>query len=107
MLSGGLVGLNVDYQSLQSLGQVVVPTVLVCTGFVIINIILAIVLHKTCGMSITTGMLASSAGGASEAALVAADFGADPATVSALQITRLVCTTAFYPVIVETLYLFL
>ncbi|MBQ1525204.1 MAG: AbrB family transcriptional regulator, partial [Firmicutes bacterium] len=45
--------------------------------------------------------LSSSAGGASESALVAPDFGADPAIVSVLQVTRLVCVTAFYPVLVK------
>lgn len=104
MLSGALIGTNMTYQSLINLKAAIIPALIICCGFVCVNIILAIVLHKTCKMPIATAMLSSSAGGATEAALVAQDFGADPATVSVLQISRMVCTTAFYPLVVKLIY---
>lgn len=100
ILSGALIGTNMTYESLINLKAALVPALIICCGFVCINIIIAIILSKTCKMSLATAMLSSSAGGATESALVAMDFGADPAIVSVLQISRMVCTTAFYPIVV-------
>lgn len=105
ILSGSLIGLNMTYESLIRIKSALIPALIICCGFVIINVLLAFVIHKTCGIRMSTAMLASSAGGASESALVAQDFGASPAIVSVLQVTRLVCTTAFYPVIVKFILL--
>ena len=90
--------------TLGNLKKALIPAVLITMGFVLINVLIAMIISKTCKIDIATAMLSSSAGGASESALVAEDFGADPAIVTVLQITRLVCTTAFYPVIVKLLY---
>ena len=104
MMSGALIGVTVTYESLGNLKKALLPAVLITMGFVLINVLIAMIISKTCKIDIATAMLSSSAGGASESALVAEDFGADPAIVTVLQITRLVCTTAFYPVIVKLLY---
>ena len=107
ILSGALIGTSVTYDSLATLRTLVVPAVFICCGFVIINIILAFLLHKLCKLELATAMLSSSAGGATEAALSAPDFGADPSVVSVLQISRMVCTTTFYPLLVQAVYQFL
>ncbi len=104
MFSGALIGVKVTYESLLNIKAALIPAVFICVGFVIVNIVLAVVLNKTCRMNITTAMLSSSAGGATENALVAADFGADPGVVTVMQITRLICTTVFYPIVVKTMY---
>ena len=51
-----------------------------------------------------TAFLSSAVGGATEAALAAPDLDADPSVVSVLQISRMVCTTSFYPLLVQALY---
>ena len=107
IFSGALIGTSVTYESLVNLRKVIVPAIFLCCGFVLINQILARVLHKVCKIDLVTAMLSSSAGGASESALVAADFGADPSIVSVLQISRMLCTTSFYPIVVQLLYQFL
>ena len=104
ILSGALVGSTVTRDSLLRLREVLVPAVFICCGFVCINIILGLLLHKLCRIDIATAFLSSSAGGATEAALVAPDLDADPSVVSVLQISRLVCTTAFYPLLVQAVY---
>ncbi len=101
MMSGALIGVTVTYESLNHLKMAMLPAVFITIGFVVINILITMIISRTCKIDIATAMLSSSAGGATEAALVALDFGADPAVVTVLQITRLVCTTAFYPVIVK------
>jgi len=106
MLSGALIGTSVTMESTHRLAGVIVPALLICCGFVVIIIILAVVLHKVCKLDFATAMLSSSAGGATEAALTALDFNADPSVVSVLQITRMVCTTSFYPILVQLLYLY-
>lgn len=107
MLSGSLIGLSMTYDSLVHLKAALVPALLACFGFVIVNVILALVLYKTCKMDIVTAMLSSSAGGATEAALVADEFGGDSCTISVLQIARAICTPIFYPIAVKFLYHFL
>lgn len=107
ILSGALIGTSVTYSSLAMLQTMVIPAVFICTGFVLINILLAILLHKFCKLDLATAMLSSSAGGATEASLSAPDFGADPSVVSVLQISRMVCTTTFYPLLVQAVYQFL
>lgn len=106
ILSGALIGTSVTMDSLIKLRSVALPALFICVGFVVINIILAVLLHKLCRLDFATAMLSSSAGGATEAALSAPDFDADPSVVSVLQITRMVCTTSFYPILVQLLYLY-
>ena len=84
-----------------------VPALFVCCGFVLINILLALLLHMVCKLDIATAVLSSATGGATEAALSAPDLDADPSVVSVLQISRMVCTTSFYPLLVQLLYQFL
>ncbi len=101
MMSGALIGVTVTDDSLQNLRLVMLPSLFIVLGFVVINVIIALIISRSCGIDIATAMLSSSAGGATEAALVAPDFGADPAIVTVLQITRMVCTIAFYPILVK------
>lgn len=107
ILSGALIGTSVTADSLSKLQTVLVPAVFVCCGFVLINMILAFLLHKMCKLDMATAVLSSAAGGATEAALSAPDLDADPSVVSVLQISRMVCTTAFYPLLVQVVYQFL
>ena len=104
ILSGALIGVSVTADSLTSLRAVLVQALFVCCGFVLINILLAFLLHKVCKLDMATAVLASAAGGATEAALTAPDLDADPSVVSVLQISRMVCTTSFYPLLVQLLY---
>ena len=104
VLSGALIGTTVTRESLVQLRQVMVPAIFICCGFVLINIILGLLLHKLCRMDMATAFLSSAAGGATEAALAAPDLDADPSVVSVLQISRMVCTTSFYPLLVQMVY---
>ena len=104
ILSGALIGTSVTQDSLLRLKSVLLPAVLICCGFVAINMILALLLRKVCKLDMATAVLSSAAGGATEAALTAPDLDADPSVVSVLQISRMVCTTAFYPLLVQLVY---
>lgn len=104
ILSGALIGISVTAESLSRLRSVLLPALFVCCGFVLINLVLALVLHRVCGLDMATAVLSSAAGGATEAALTAPDLDADPSVVSVLQISRLVCTTSFYPLLVQLVY---
>lgn len=104
ILSGALIGTTVTRDSLVQLRAVLLPAALVCCGFVCINIVLGLLLHRLCKLDIATAFLSSAAGGATEAALAAPDLDADPAVVSVLQISRMVCTTSFYPILVQLVY---
>ena len=104
ILSGALIGTSVTYDSLSKLKSVLLPAVFICCGFVLINLILAFLLRKICKLDVATAVLSSAAGGATEAALVAPDLDADPSVVSVLQISRMICTTACYPLLVQVLY---
>ena len=101
ILSGSLIGLNMTYESLMRIKAALIPAIFVCISFVLLNILLAFVIHRSSGLDMPTAMLSSSAGGATESALVAMDFGARPAIVSVLQVTRLACTTAIYPMLAK------
>lgn len=104
ILSGALIGTTVTRDSLVELRAVLLPAVILCCGFVCINIVLGLLLHKLCKLDMATAFLSSAVGGATEAALAAPDLDADPAVVSVLQISRMVCTTSFYPLLVQALY---
>ena len=104
ILSGALIGTSVTYGSLAKLKTVLLPAVLLCCGFVLINLVLAMLLRKVCKLDMATAVLSSAAGGATEAALVATDLDADPSVVSVLQISRMVFTTALYPILVQFVY---
>ncbi len=103
ILSGSLIGLNMNAASLESLKSAVIPALLIVVGFTIINITLAVILSRSTGMDIVTAMMSSSAGGATEFALLAPDFNADAPTVSVLQLARLTITVALFPIIIKIL----
>ncbi len=107
ILSGALIGTSVTYDSLAKLKTVLLPALFICCGFVVINLVLALLLRKFCKLDMATAVLSSAAGGATEAALVAPDLDADPSVVSVLQISRMVFTTAFYPLLVQFVHQFL
>ena len=107
ILSGALIGTTVTRDSLVELRAVLIPAAILCCGFVCINIVLGLLLHKLCRLDMATAFLSSAVGGATEAALAAPDLDADPSVVSVLQISRMVCTTSFYPLLVQALYQFL
>ena len=104
ILSGALIGTTVTRDSLVELRSVLLPAAILCCGFVCINIVLGLLLHKLCKLDMATAFLSSAVGGATEAALAAPDLDADPSVVSVLQISRMVCTTSFYPLLVQALY---
>lgn len=104
ILSGALIGTTVTRDSLVELRSVQLPAAILCCGFVCINIVLGLLLHKLCKLDMATAFLSSAVGGATEAALAAPDLDADPSVVSVLQISRMVCTTSFYPLLVQALY---
>lgn len=103
ILSGALIGSSVNENSIRMLRDLVLPVALICVGFTIISICMAMVLYKVCHMDLSTAMLSCIVGGASEITLIAGEFHAEVPTVVVLQIMRMVCTTLFYPFIVKVL----
>lgn len=103
ILCGALIGVSVTYESIRTLKLLILPALIICIGFILVGLVLAVILHKTCKMDMPTAMLSCIAGGASEISLIAGDFDADAPTVAILQISRMVCTTLFYPILVKLL----
>lgn len=99
--AGALIGESVSRESVISLRQAIIPAIILMIGLFIIILLLSFVLYKTSDLDFTTALFSCAPGGASDLALIAEDFGANPPKVSIIQTMRVVCVVIFYPTAIQ------
>ncbi len=105
--AGTLIGEGITIAAVLSLRTAILPAIILLIGFIILTLTMGFILYKTSDLDIVTAFFACAPGGASDISLMAGDFGADTPKVTVIQLIRVVCVIAFYPIIIHLLTLFM
>lgn len=96
-MSGALLGHAIGKKDVLKLKAMWKPALFLIVALITLNISLGLALHKLCDLNLATAMFSSAPGGVSDMALIADELGADSATVSLLQLSRLIGIFLVYP----------
>jgi len=94
---GLVTGMRITPQFVEQLGTLLIPAMVVTVIMLIGCTLLAVVLYKTSGWSLTTCLLSVAPAGMNQIVPLAEDLGADPLTASVFHIARIVGIVTFYP----------
>ncbi len=103
LLTGCLIGSTITITALIGLKHAIIPALIIVLGFIGVTLILGFILSRTTDLDLATALFACAPGGATDLALIAEDFGAHPATVSIIQLPRLISVIFLYPIVVQLL----
>jgi len=97
VVSGCCIGYSVDQEQLLSMGQLVIPAMVLCLGYAVCCVCAGLLSSKLCKLDLREAMLTLSPAGATEMALIAADLGVESPNLVVLQICRLVGVLMIFP----------
>lgn len=97
ILAGSLVGSSVTPDTIAHLGSIVGPLICMIVMYMAVNALFSIIASRTGMLDMKSALFASSPGGASDMALIAADFGADLTKIGVMQIARAAYAAAIMP----------
>lgn len=97
VLAGSLVGATVTPDTIAHLGGLVGPLVIMFVMYMLVNFIFSVIASKTGMLDMRSALFASSPGGASDMALIAADLGADLTKIAVLQLVRAAYAAGLMP----------
>ena len=100
-LNGIIIGLRFQLAELALLNGAFVTIMFLTTGWLALNIILGILLHKWGKLPLKVSMLAASAGGMTDMGLIAEEMGANSTQVVVLQLSRVISVICLYPPIIK------
>lgn len=107
LLTGGLIGQTITIAALSGLSRALFPAFIIVIGFILITLVLGSILSKATDLDLATALFACAPGGATDLALISEDFGAHPATVSIIQLPRVIGVIFLYPIAVQFLLPFI
>lgn len=97
VLAGSLVGSTVTPETISHLGTLVGPLVIMFAMYMLLNFLFSLIASRTGMLDMRSALFASSPGGASDMALIAADLGADLTKIAVLQIFRAAYAAGIMP----------
>lgn len=100
VLSGAYIGCGITRSDLLELRYLLLPAVLILTGYFLNSFLTGYLLHTLFGYSRKTAMLIATPAGASDMALIAADLGVTNKEVIELHIMRMVIVISVFPQII-------
>lgn len=103
ILAGVYIGVSVSRETLRSMGDLLLPTLLMLIGIVIFSLLSGYIVCKAVKIDVTTSLLAASPCGVTELALLSEELGADTATVSIVQVARFVIVVVTFPLMLSAI----
>lgn len=98
VVSGCCIGAGIKKEQILQVGQMIVPAVALCLGYVLCCVVMGCVISRVFRMDLRGSMLSLSPAGATEMALIAADLGVPNSTnLVVLQICRLLGAVVVFP----------
>lgn len=108
VISGCCIGSSITRAQVLQMGQLALPVVVLCLGYIVCCIGIGLLVSRLFRVQLREAMLTMSPAGASEMALIAADFGLENSTnLVVLQICRLVGVLVIFPQIFQVIVLIL
>lgn len=96
---GAFIGLKVNRSSVRLLWELPLPAAVISVGMFLLSLLGGVVLSLTTDFSLATSLLGATTGGIAEMALLAMSFGADTASVTLLQVIRLLTAILATPIV--------
>lgn len=106
IVAGSYLGTLLTVSGLRSMGQLVVPIVIVVVGYTVNCFATGRLESRLLGYGRKEGMLIASPAGASDMALIIEDLGVDNTDVIIMQVVRAIVVMAVFPQIVNAICLF-
>ena len=103
MFAGALIGCTVGRTQIVQMLELRLVVVIAVTSFILLDLIAAAVIHRTCRMDIITVLFSCAPGGLTDMSLIAEEMGANSLTVAGMHTARLVSIVALYPLVIHVL----
>lgn len=97
LLSGALIGRTMTMDMILDIPKLILPTMVLMTGYVLTNLLLSWLMKKTGKIDYLSAMFASSPGGASDMALIASELGGESPKIAIMHIVRLLACYTIFP----------
>lgn len=97
VLAGSLVGSTVTPETIAHLSTIIGPLIIMMIMYMLVNFTFSLIVSKAGLLDMRSALFASSPGGASDMALIAADLGADLTKIASLQIPRAIYAAGLMP----------
>ena len=101
LCAGLTIGTGITMSDIVNLKYVFIPTIIMLTGFVTLNIGLSILISKTKKVDLTTALFATSPAGVSDMALIAMDVGGDAPKIASMQLVRMLSAVSIFPIVIK------
>ncbi|MDR7871564.1 MAG: AbrB family transcriptional regulator [Tissierellaceae bacterium] len=101
VLAGTYVGSGIVYSDLLEIKFILLPAIVLVTGYAITCICVGTFICRKFNMPIKDAMLACTPAGASDMALIASDIGVKSADVIVIQVIRMVVVVSIFPQIIR------
>jgi membrane AbrB-like protein len=101
LLAGAFIGCTVTKEDLRRLRHIWRPALLLLSVYMVVNIGLGLMIYVISPLDLITSLFSVVPGGISEVPLIAADMGAQPAKVAALQFVRSLVCTGLFPAMIN------
>ncbi len=95
--NGALIGTKLMAGQLLLLQSILPPVAAVTAGWIGLNVLLGLLLHRTGRLSLETALFAAAPGGMGDMGLIAAEMGGNSVQVMALQLCRVISVIAVCP----------
>lgn len=103
ILAGAVIGTNITLDGLMRMKDALVPALCIVGGFVLMNILVGLLVHRISDLDLLTSFFCCCPGGMSDVILIADEYGADTPRLTLVQLSRCVCAMSFFPTIVYLL----
>ncbi|MCQ2445246.1 MAG: AbrB family transcriptional regulator [Mailhella sp.] len=99
MICGTVVGSMISRESLRELPRISRAVCMLMAGYVVLAFSMGFLINRISTLDLATSLLMCAPGGASDIALITADYGGDTPTVLTMQIVRLITGLGLIPLI--------
>jgi len=110
ILAGSIIGNTFNKHSLEQIGKLFIPAILLLLSYLVINVLFGYIVYKKHILDLKSALFASSPAGATDISLIAGELGGDMPKIAAIQICRTLYTIIVLPqlirLIVNSLCLF-
>lgn len=103
ILAGAYVGTGFHKSDVENLAHLVVPIILLLTGYTINCILVGKMLRRHCNFNLKEGMLCATPAGASDIVLIGADMGVVSGDLMVMQLGRLLFAVGVFPQLIYLL----
>lgn len=101
-----LVGSKVTAETIMSLSQLLIPVLIMLTGFLVFHTLIALFVSRVTGLNKGVSLFSAIPAGASDIALVASEMHYQSPAIALFQLVRLISCMTIFPIVIKLFVLF-